>query len=344
MDKKNLLKLYRQVVRETGFKEDKTSEGWMPQLGPDDYRSVIREGRLNRERAVITVSPHEDLYEIADHLDTYRFQTHDMAEPIIRVPPIMQWRKLYNRDDTMKVSYMIQRALPNGDRILQNFPRQSSAEEKAEAAKLYWNTVKNFPKIDPDPSSYSATDYFLERADKFFASGRQWRTSIEKERLITEKEKNSALAVIFRHCMNMKMQPFFAHFGNADIVKTGDVRYYIWNSPIVFKPECAGIAYWIWSLVMNSYDLRPKRMLGELGQWLMAFDTYAPLKQQNDPKFGIRIWVNLVERMLGALLVDIPLSRSPLDVGLSRDRRKNIRDNCREILKLGIFTLADYGA
>lgn len=337
MDEKNLMKLYRRVVGKAGFKEDKNSEGWMPKLGPDDYRSVIREGESVKDRAVITVSPHDNLYEIGRRLDSYSFKTQSITEPIIRVPQVICQNNIYDRNGRVSASYMIQRVLPDGGRILQNLPLSSTVAEKEEVSRLYWNTIKFFPRVELGFPVYTTGDYFLEQTNKLFAKARECQTTVVRDKTITEKEKDAALVLIFRHSVKVKMKYFFAHLGNTDIVKTNDGLYYIWNAPIVSKPECAGIAYWLWNLAMYSYDLRPKQFLKEIGQWLVTFENYAPKHERRN--LELKIWINLLERMLGALLVDIPLRRSPLDICTTSPRLKNVRDNCRELFKLTLSTL-----
>lgn len=295
MDKQTLLQFYRKTVMITGFQEDKKEKSWMPKLGPNDFRSVIRQGSYRKKRAVIKVSPHEDLLAIVR--DYKRYQKATRGQPVVRVPLIMRSGKIKG------AQYIIQQSAPDGERILKNYPLSTQAE-KEEVAELYWNTVSHFPPFDF--SRWAVSDYFLERLDKWFSVGRE--NDAVKQGFISQEEKNKAVGLIFSNSRKLKIEPFFAHFANSDIVKAGG-NYYIWDATIVPKPEAAGIALWIWGATLYAYELLPARWLKEVRAWINTFLKLAPRNHQKDLRLQVR--VNLLERMLGSLLVDLPLKRSP---------------------------------
>lgn len=295
MDKQTLLQFYRKVAAITGFQEDKKKKGWMPKLGPDDFRSIIRQGNYKGRKAVIKVSPYEDLLAIAR--DYRRYQSGTKGKPVIRVPLILRSGKVKG------AQFLIQQSAPDGERMLKNYPL-STLTKKEEVARLYWNTVRYFPLFNFD--RWTISDYFLERLDRWFTIGRE--SGAVESGFISQKEKSRAVELTFSNLGKLKIESFFAHFANTDIVKSGG-EYYIWDSAIVPKPEAAGIALWIWGATLYAYKLPLVRWLKEIKVWIETFVKFAPKNRRQNLRLKIRI--NLLERMLGSLLVDLPLKRSP---------------------------------
>lgn len=295
MDKQTLLQFYRKVVAVTGFRENKKEKGWMPKLAPNDYRSVIKHGAYKGKQVVIKVSPHEDLLAVAKDYRCYQKAT--AGKPVVRVPLILRSGRIKG------VQYLIQQSAPAGERILKNHPLSTQAE-KEEVAGLYWNTVSHFPEFNF--GQWAMSDYFLERIDWWFTVGRE--SGAVKSGFISQEEKDRAVELIFSNLGKLEIEPFFSHFANTDIVKVGG-EYYIWDSTVVPKPEAAGIALWIWGATLYAYKLPPARWLKEVESWIGTFVKFAPKNRQQNLRLKIRI--NLLERMLGSLLVDLPLKRSP---------------------------------
>ena len=301
MDRENILKLYLGVEILTGFRENGKEKGWMPKLGPNDFKSVIRHGTYENRKAVMRVSPHENLVKAAKDLKHY--QSAASGKPmVLQVPKILRFGRI------AEAWFLIQESVPEGERILIDYPL-SAGFQKEEVAELYWNTVANFPRFDV--GEWSASDYFLERLNKWFAIGRE--NGAMESGFITQREKDEVMEVIFSELGCLRMEPFFAHFSNTDVVKAGDA-YYIWGAEIVPKPEVAGIAHWLWGATLYAYRRNPKWWLGELNKWIDIFVEFVPENLglgAHDLEMMIR--VNLLERFLGSLLVDLPLRRSPFD-------------------------------
>ena len=146
------------------------------------------------------------------------------------------------------------------------------------------------------------------RMDKTLAAARDY--GVVSKGFITTKEKDNAIAFIFSNAYKLSMEAFFTHFANTDIVKTKD-GYYIWESDIVPKPEAAGIALWLWAATLYAYDIPIAIWDKEIRSWLRVFKKYAPRTQAKG--LDIKIQVNLAERLLGTLFLDLPLERSPFD-------------------------------
>ena len=315
MDKQSLLQLFKTVVGLTDFKEDKKTKGWMPKLGPNDYRSVIRHGWLKNERAMIKVSPYENLAQIAGDFKRYQ---KAQKPGMVKVPEILRSGKIKGGE------FLIQQSALVGERIQPNYPL-STTEQKEEVAKLYWSTINNFPKYDF--GEWAVSDYFLARLDKWFGLGRE--NGAVKNGFITQDEKDQAMELIFSNMRLLRVEAFFDHFANSDIVKTNG-QYLIWEAKIVPKPEAAGIALWLWGATLYAYNLPVQKWLAELEGWTKTFIKYAPAAKQKDLRLKIKI--NFLERLLGSLLVDLPFKRSPFQDS-SANEIKQAKHLLREVLR-----------
>ena len=310
MDRKDILKLYRDAKELTGFRESRKERGWMPKLGPNDFRSVIRHGTFEGKKAVMQVSPHENLVKVANDFKHYQSVARGKSM-VLQVPKILQLGR------SRGAWFLVQESAPEGKRILDRYPL-SAGYQKEEVAELYWKTAANFPKFDT--GKLFASDYFLERLNKWFAIGR--KNGAVESGFITQEEKNEAVEVIFSELGCLRMESFFAHFSNTDIVKAGDT-YYIWEAEIVPRPEAARIAYWLWGATLYAYRRNPKWWLGELNKWIDIFVEFMPENLGlGRADLGTIIRVNLLERFLGSLLVDLPLRRSLFDKLSEREIEK----------------------
>lgn len=301
MEKEKLLQLYSKVVKEIGFKEGLEDKGWMPKLGPDDYRSIIRYGETKKgEKAVITVSPHEDLIKVGQDFHSYR-KCAGSKKAVVIPAAVLASGQIF------EAQFLVQESIENGERILSHYPL-STTEEKEEVAVLYWNTVVAFAVYHGvEPSKMYSSDYFVERLNKWMSLGRECQ-AIERG-FIDASEKDKAVRFIFTNLLTFSgMEFFFSHFSNTDIVKRGK-EYFIWDATIISKPEAFGIASWIWGATLYAYNIPEQKWFQEINEWIEVFSQYAPENYKRNLKLKIR--VNLAERFLGALLVDLPLRRSP---------------------------------
>ncbi len=317
MKQSELLQLYKVVVEQTGFKEDMNNPGWMPKLGPNDYRSILRHGTHNGKPAMLKVSPQENLVKIAQ--DFIKYQKETSGKPVICVPNILENGKIPGAE------FLIQESSPQGVRIIKNWPLATPAE-KEEVARLYWETISNFPDYDL-AGEWTISDYFVMRLDKSLAAGRDY--GVQTKGFISAREKDNIIKFIFINAQKLAIQPFFDHFSNTDIVKANN-EYYIWESSIAPKPEAAGIALWLWGATMYAHDIPTDQWQDEMKSWISTFKKFAPTELQAD--LELKININLSERFLSTLLLDLPLKRSPFDK-LSDAEVMKARVLFRELLK-----------
>ncbi len=301
MDEQSIVKLYEIAVAETGFIEDKNNPGWMPKLGPDDYRSVIRHGTYKNTPAVIEVSPTEDLEKIAE--DFKKYQEGSKNKKAVRVSAILAQGKIQGGQYLIRSS--ADSGKPQGVRIVKNWPLATDTEIK-EVAQLYWVTVTSFPTIEV--KEWSISDYFIRRLNMALTKAREYK--IDPLKYMSHAEKDALVEFIFTHAKILKVEAFFDHFSNTDLVKYED-EYYAWGSSIVPKPETAGIAYWLWDAMMYASNLDPEEWMTEYNNWIKAFTDSAPDDRKKDLELKIKL--NIAERVASTLLIDFPLKRSPFD-------------------------------
>lgn len=317
MEKEKLEHLYNKVVQEIRFHESVENKGWMPKFGPNDYRSVIRHGTYKGVPAMLKVSPHEELVNEATKAWSYQ---HDVfGKPVLQMPQILTSGKVG------AAQFLIQREGPGGKRILEQYP-YSNEEEKKEVARLYWATVQEFPAF---PSEYSSVlEFFIKKLNMLMEHARK-DENLPQNGFITPKERNKVSQYILDRAYELKMEPFFSRFSNTDVTKDGTL-YFVWDTAIVSRPEEHGAASWIWGATLYAYDWQPKKWMDEVDAWLDAFVDNPPPNRHEVRK---KIKINLQERMLGALLVDLPLKRSPFDA-LSTEEIQKARAVARTVLHL----------
>lgn len=301
MDEKSIIKLYGTAVDETGFIEDKDNIGWMPKLGPNDYRSIIRHGTYKNIPAVLEVSPYEDLGKIVD--DFKKYQEGSKNKKAVRISKILTQGKIKDGQYLIRASADSEQM--QGVHIVKNWPLATETEMK-EVAKLYWETATSFPPIEV--KEWSISDYFIRRLNIALTKAREYY--IDPLKYMSHNEKDDLVEFIFTHAKILTVEDFFDHFSNTDLVKQ-DNEYYSWGSIIVPKPETAGIAYWLWGAMMYTSKLTPEQWVTEYNKWVAVFINSAPESRKKDLELKIKL--NMAERVISTLLIDFPLKRSPLD-------------------------------
>lgn len=296
MERRRLLALYKAAVRKIGFRENRKKRGWMPKLAPNDYRSVMRHGAYKSAPAMLKVSPHEELVKVAK--DFLRYQKAAAGKQALQVPKILSHGRVKG------AQYLMQEERTDEERILRNYPF-STTEEKKEVAQLYWKTVKAFPDFKPEFSS--TLEFWVRRLGRAFEAGKGSRAA--ERGFITEEEKVKAAAYLLSSAGELRVAPFFSHFANTDVTKAGG-QCFVWDATIVSRPEMYGAAAWMWGATLHAWRVKPADWMEEVEEWSSAFAEAAPAELREVKR---KLHLNLQERMLVTLLVDLPLRRSPFD-------------------------------
>ncbi|MBI2058019.1 MAG: hypothetical protein HYT63_03525 [Candidatus Yanofskybacteria bacterium] len=320
MTKSELEKIYRKVAEEIGFKKDPVREGWMPKLGPNDYKCKVIHGFTKKGPATLTVGPEgtADIDALKQAGDYALAEKESGLEPCIVLPQVWELGN-YN------VRSWVVRERVEGSRPLL-FPDSSSWSEKCKIAGLYWNTVDVFSKIEVRGDLKKDSESFLrERIDKWknLAEKVGNKKNLKKVNLFSSLADDVFNYIIYTNLLEslvLEMELFFRNFGNTDIV-VQDGKFYMPSPDIAFFPQFYGAAYFVWNVLMYSYDRKHLDVLVDIEHWRRAFMEKCRNKKTRET-FGKAFYILLVERAFGALLVDIPRGKSPLGTMRERDEVK----------------------
>lgn len=288
MKRKELLAMYKEAVERTGFKENKKEGEWMPKLGPDDYRSLTRYGMYHSVPATISVSSPGTFWSLV--VEAQRYQREQELFPlIVKIPEILTdggggWSE-----------YVVQKK-EIGQRVHAQYPFSTQTEKK-EIARLYYNTEHYFT-MHPvlfEPPKISAPQFFKERMERY----------ADSDGFLSQSDVATICFRLGAGSCAMKMRPFFAHFTNTDIIKNGD-QYFTCDATMALRPEMYGAAFWIWGATMYAKNIHYRGWVKEVREWLECFNEH---REKGD----MAIETNLVERMAGMLMVDLPLRRAPFE-------------------------------
>ena len=322
MKKSELEKIYRKVAKEIDFKEDPVHKGWMPKLGPNDYKCKIVHGFTKKGAASLTVAPKGVVDMETLKLAGYYALAGKKNQPCIVLPQVWD---VGNYEDR---SWVVRERVDGTNPLAISSSRYPLVGAHA-IAQLYWNTFSVFSALEEKSEIETAgdfKDFFEEKLDKWTKLG---EVSTDKR----SKEKCGVLRTIvddmFRYVfyetdswesVDLEMRLFFKNFGNTDIVVQGN-NFYLPNSEIAFLPQFYGASYFVWNVLMYSYnhygddmpeDVIYESVKEEIMSWEREFYESCPTDLMS--KFGVAFFLLLFERVIAALLVDIPLRRSPFDV------------------------------
>ena len=319
MDKKTLMEAFWKIADKESFTPTKT-DIYMPRLAKGQYRSVIARGNYGEKSvaAILRASPHEDYQVIAHNFKKYEEAVKRVESP---KPEFRRWKRRCATFSTPiippeviksgkdgELFFMIQFLAPSfgvSERLLPNYPK-SNPEQKKSVAKIYWDTRRVLDYLYLGPGSpKDSLDYFIRRLRQFVDAITEAKAD---DKFISGKLESKAFGFILKHICDMDETRYsFSHFTNTDIIKCGETHYII-DATIEERPQMYDAAFWIWGLTMYAYDIPPKEWLEEMERWMNVF-----LRGCSYYISALKLSVCLVERMLGTLLVDLPLRHSPFD-------------------------------
>lgn len=325
MKRSELNKLYKKAAEKIGFKEDPTQKGWMPKLGPNDYKCKIVHGFTENGPVTLTVGPKG----VVD-LEALKL-AGDYALAEKKNIPCVVLPKVWNVGDFDDLSWVVRERV-NGTSPLEDFP-PGSGRVNEEVIRLYWNTVAVFSEMEEQGLSQA----FGEPEDPEGFMRKKLEKWIELSKFLKNKRLKQKLGVfesiagnVFRYIFyesnlwettDLEMDLFFRNFGNTDIVVGHDKSYYLPNPEIILLPQFYGAAYFVWNILMYSYDryddelpdfIIHNSIVEEVERWRGEFYLSCPNDLKD--KFHTAFYLLLFERVIATLLVDIPLKRSPFDV------------------------------
>ena len=322
MKKSELEKIYRKVAKEIGFKKDPVREGWMPKLGPNDYKCKIVHGFTEKGAVTLpvtlTVGPKGTIDMDALKIAADYVSARKLNNPNIALPRVLDFA---NCND---MSWVVRERIP-GKNPLDIFPFAADWQ-KRKIAQLYWNTVAVFSAMESENQQAGNFEYFIRnRLDKWVIVGKVCKSKENrKKHEVFENIANNFFRFVFYETdlcesADIEMQLFFKNFGSTDLVCSTNIffpynNYYLPSSEIVFLPEFYGAAYFVWNVLMYSYErLSVTGTIEDMKIWQEIFKENCPVWELKN-KFDLVFCILLFERVVATLLVDIPLRRSPFDV------------------------------
>ena len=310
MKESELEKIYKKVAEEIGFKKDPVREGWMPKLGPNDYKCKIVHGFTKKGPVTLTVGPKGAVdIEMLKLAGDYAL-VKNKRSPSVVLPQVWD---LGNHEDR---SWVVRERVEGRRPLLSS--DFSSWNEKCKVAELYWNTVRVFSKMESEKQADGDFEDFIRfRLDKWVEMGRGCKSR-------ENQQKQETFGAIFNDVYRFvfyetdfvdsaypEMELFFRNFGNTDIV-IQDGKFYMPSPDIAFFPQFYGAVYFIWNVLMYSHDRRPLDVLVDIEHWRGVFKESCRTKGTKE-KFNRAFYVLLLERVFGTLLVDIPCGKSPFE-------------------------------
>lgn len=342
MTKEELFRKYEAVKKRLKFFVE-TEEPLLEAVdeNSNDYKGLIARGEwvLNTGRG-----PAVSSLSVALELINHKFLPKDKNEEWVswmltnyyalrNVKYSVKFPDFISRGVFQDVSFAVRHNI-SGKRILDRHLFATS-DQKKEVAKMFWATVEALKILDRSKlAGQTSLGYFEKQFSKWVNLRSelepQWKPTFGEVRefVLNKFDKVCRLAQGTDDGQNrkIKMEWFFNVFGNTDIVKSRSGEYFIYNAHLEPKPEGFGIAAWIWNIIMYSWDREPQEVLKEVFDWVNVF-----LEGKDRKEHMPGILANLIERCLAALVVDLPLKRSPYD-DLSDEAIEKSRKNFSYVL------------
>ncbi|MBI2626888.1 MAG: hypothetical protein HYW77_01470 [Parcubacteria group bacterium] len=345
------------LQKDSGFRTN-NQPAYLVKSGPDNYRALIQDGFCNGpEGTELCIKLYLSCNELeginfTEVAKQHRFYNQSIS-PVSYKDLVVRYPIVYNdgimvRRDVM-FTWMIEQRIPEGLRLLLNYP-DSTLEEKVRVAKVYWHTAVNFPQVfETDPSeATTAQGYFMGKLREWTKIGEYIAPEVTKRRGMVQKG-------ILNNIESLPMFWFFRLFQNTDII-LADNRGYMLDFYPALKPKYFGIACWLWGWSLFWSVNNKLNQLGILNEWELEFDSWIniffgvqleiaristgnlPVFEENYFRFRRLIWANFLERVYATLCVDLPLRRSPFN-DINDDQVRSVQEFWLSILNNVLFKL-----
>lgn len=348
--------LYDRATKLSGFVEtceglgDAERNGWSRQVRPGVFDLHIGHGRYRSVPAMLLVGKGELVSENEHQLNGRYNIAARLNESMlsVHIPAYLRVEKV---PGVSPYSFAIQEKCPSGHHFLPRFPASNSSQRRR-IADLYWNTVDNFADVEANDfklemlmsrNSEALPEFFLGRLSRWLKAAEQaevrCETKGEVQRLrasyLQDRETVERIVVEIKRTnlldkQALAMRLFFKHFGHTDLVFDLQGRFFLPLWTMGMFPQFYGAACWVWNMLMHSYAKSPPEAVWETEKWREAFEARA--SHGLKASFYRGFYLNLVERAIAALVVDIPLGRKPFDRG-GVNRKESGRCIFRAVLK-----------
>src|SRR3989344_7467692 len=306
MLKEHLTNLFNNVATFKGFDEDTNKNPYLVYLGDDEYRSILWEGVYEGQRAMMTVSPFEDLADANLDLQAYSRARHslEIEYPDALVIPEILAADFWS-DSMWQAWYRIQALPPEGKRIvpMNRYPVVTDGELNT-LLRIFSHTKAVFKRVRGfQVRKMTCTEYFFSTLNKRLEDVRRFAP----KQFLDEDSRDWRMHQLIQRAQIIRMEYFFGLFGVTDIIESAG-RYYIWNVDIKHMPAGMPIAYAVWNLILYGLkNLSQKEFSLALKRWIEYFSESGYLNEAE--KYGFRPC--LAERIFSTLVIDLPAARSP---------------------------------
>lgn len=355
MKLEQLRQYYRKAEEIAGFRTEYNLDGWERKVAPESFDVKVGHGVfLSREATLIVGS--KDFFGSDEQKLQFLYRqvskNRDYYGLSVLLPEIFRYVDEIPRSDML----FIVQARPAGRQFLNRLPRANRRQKKI-IAELFWETSDNFRRLSSLDEGVAITirnnqnsfpEFFLSRLDKWLEKGRaneDKKQRKENEELAAKiKQWLKSECILKINCLPMEFS--FKFFGK-DFIFDGEKNFlfYHFNPAIAVLPRYYGAAYFVWNVLMYAYNQSPSWVVDQVEDWRKAFESAAPYHPPSlRGEFYTGFYLMLLERSVGALLVDIALGLSPLDRFPDRRRqlfqtrsRKNflaILNRCSSVLSL----------
>lgn len=307
-------RVFDSILDETGFVTER--ELFRGKIYQDDkLGSVIFKGRYKNKKAVLKIQGIEPEMSELDIIESFNKQNKSNK---IRLPKVYESKEW---DKKEKFSYLVLEYI-EGKRIFE--PPMATSKQIDEFVDFY-----------KELKSRAISRSFIKRSDsdknviQFFSE----RVSIWSQIALSQKKlkaQNTRIAqefinVSLRKMSNIKMEFTHGHLSYDDVIKNKKGKYVLMSNLFwSYRPEYYDAVFNIWASIKSMRDKRVKsaKMIDYIEKWRKSYKRLPMIEK--DVKFDGLFNSMMMERCVGALLVDIENQRYEKDDKEYKKHLKNI--------------------
>ncbi len=284
------------IVAETGFVPEK--EIFRGKIyDANKVGSLIYGGKYENNPAVLKI---QGLKPEVDEIDIVNSFNAQNTSERVRLPRIYSGKKWNEQDE---YGYLLQEQV-GGTKIYQPpFASAAGMQDFVELYEEYRAECLHKPLFEKTPDEQNSLDFATRRVLK-------WSKIAESKGDLTDPKKEMLerfLAAAKDHLPSMSMDFMHGHLTYDDISKVSPDEYVLMSNLFwSYRPEYYDTTFHLWAGIKSVRDtsVTIDQIEKYLQEWVEKYKTVEAIKQ--DPDFERKFNMNLVERCMGAVLVDIP--------------------------------------
>jgi len=283
------------IKADTGFEDEKLIFcGQIYQ--PDKVGSLIYQGKYQGKPAVLKIQGMPLAINEIDIIEAFNRQNKSHT---IRLPEIYRSSQ-WNKDDGY--NFLIMESVSR--RHIYR-PPLATPEEREEFCDFYQEYKTNAitePFLDQAEDENCAVEFISKRVEK-------WAKIVDRQKkssYLGEKYRDKFVSLLDDHSDGIKMDFMHGHLTVYDILKTND-NGYVLTSNIFWgwRQQWYDTTFHLWSGIKSIGDLNmtSQQVIEYVEKWLVAYKQL--LVCAADPDFEKKFSLNMLERCVGALLLDL---------------------------------------